>query len=218
MPPPPLPGAPEARALFLARWPELRGERLILFLGRVHEKKGCLELVEAFSSGGAAGHLVFAGPAEGEYARRVQARVTELGLEQRVTFTGLLEGDLKWGAFHTADAFVLPSHQENFGVAVAEALACGVPVLISDKVNIWPEIEADGAGLVEPDGLAGTARLLERWGALPELEKSAMRVAARRCFEQRYEISQVARQFADVLSRLASADPLLAEHLAAAAR
>ena len=60
----------------------------------------------------------------------------------------MLTGDLKWGALHAAEAFILPSHQENFGIAVVEALACGKPVLISDKVNIWREIEADGACLV----------------------------------------------------------------------
>ena len=69
---------------------------------------------------------------------------------------GCCPGEDKWGAFHAADAFVLPSHQENFGVAVAEALACGLPVLISDKVNIWREIQEDGAGLVAEDTEEGT--------------------------------------------------------------
>ena len=75
----------------------------------------------------------------------------------------MLQGDAKWGAFYAAEVFALPSHQENFGVAVAEALACGTPVLISNKVNIWQEIAEDGVGLVEEDDLEGTTRLLERW-------------------------------------------------------
>ncbi len=68
----------------------------------------------------------------------------------------MLTGDLKWGAFRAAEAFVLPSHQENFGIAVVEALACGKPVLISDKVNIWREIVEDGAGLCRPRHPGGT--------------------------------------------------------------
>ena len=59
-----------------------------------------------------------------------------------VFFPDMLTGDAKWGALYGCEAFVLPSHQENFGIAVVEALACGKPVLISNQVNIWREIEA----------------------------------------------------------------------------
>ena len=84
--------------------------------------------------------LVMAGPDEEGLRPQLEAQAKRLQIAHRVHWTGMLQGDLKWGAFHAADAFVLPSHQENFGVAVVEALACGVPVLISDKVNIWPDI------------------------------------------------------------------------------
>ncbi|MFN6996501.1 MAG: glycosyltransferase, partial [Aquincola tertiaricarbonis] len=112
---------------------------------------------------------------------------------------GMLQGDLKWGAFHAAEAFVLPSHQENFGIAVAEALGCGVPVLISDKVNIWREIEADGAGLVAPDTAEGTAQLLQRWLALSSAERAAMRDRARGCFAQRFTVEAMADSLLSVL-------------------
>lgn len=79
----------------------------------------------------------------------------------------MISGDLKWGMLHLAEAFVLPSHQENFGIAVAEALACGTPVLISNKVNIWREIESDRAGLVDEDDAPGTLRLLENGWPFP---------------------------------------------------
>ena len=85
-----------------------------------------------------------------------------------------MTGDAKWGALRGCDAFILPSHQENFGVAVAEALACGRPVLISNQVNIWPEIEQEEVGLVAPDTLAGTEELLSRWLVLDEAERNAM--------------------------------------------
>jgi glycosyltransferase involved in cell wall biosynthesis len=188
------------RVAFLEKFPHLRDRRLLLFLGRFHEKKGCMELVEAFAHLIAAHReeteglaLVMAGPIEGEYARAVQRAVERLGLASRVTWTGMLSGDLKWGAFRAAEAFVLPSHQENFGIAVAEALACGTPVLISNKVNIWREIEQDRAGLVENDDMAGTVRLLERWLALDRARRSETRQAARGCFERRFEIGQAAQ-------------------------
>jgi glycosyltransferase involved in cell wall biosynthesis len=172
------------RELFFDRFPALRGRRLILFLGRMHEKKGCAELIAAFrrvrSSGDSAValHLVMAGPADNDYARKVQALAVNCGLESCITWTGMLSGDLKWGAFRAAEAFVLPSHQENFGISVAEALACGVPVLISNRINIWREIEQDDAGLVESDTEAGTVRLLERWLALDEPARARMRARA----------------------------------------
>jgi glycosyltransferase involved in cell wall biosynthesis len=96
--------------------------------------------------------------------------------------------------------FCLPSHQENFGIAVVEALACGKPVLISDKVNIWREIEQDGAGLVAPDTLAGTVDTLQRWLALTPAEAAAMRLAARRSFRERFQVEQVAQTLVRIVS------------------
>jgi glycosyltransferase involved in cell wall biosynthesis len=105
----------------------------------------------------------------------------------------MLEGDRKWGALRSAEVFVLPSHQENFGIAVVEALAVGTPVLISRKVNIWEEIESEGAGFADVDDSNGTLRLLNRWRGLTGSERHRMRLAATELFERRYEISRVAR-------------------------
>lgn len=197
------------RALFAEKFPALAGRRLLLFLGRVHEKKGCEMLLEAFreshTGSGCDLHLVFAGPADSPYARRLQGEVIRLGLDSDVTWTGMLSGDLKWGAFRSAEAFILPSHQENFGIAVAEALACGLPVLISDRVNICREIDAAQAGLIEPDDQAGTRRLLGRWLALSDEERQAMGRRAATCFAQRFEIHQAASVLARELARLLAA-------------
>ncbi len=187
---------------FLAAFPELRGKRLLLYLGRVHEKKGGDLLVDAFARvlGDAPDlHLVMAGPGEEGLVRQLKARAAELGIADRICWTGMVSGELKWGAFHASDVFCLPSHQENFGIAVVEALACGKPVLISDKVNIWREIEQDGAGLVASDTLEGTIDTLRRWLALPPAEAAAMREAARRCFHARFQVGQVAETLVRIL-------------------
>jgi glycosyltransferase involved in cell wall biosynthesis len=99
-----------------------------------------------------------------------------------------VKGDAKWGALYACDAFVLPSHQENFGIAVAEALACAKPVLISDKVNIWRELAKDSCGLIKPDTLSGTTELLNGWLALKTADRAAMAVQARQTFDKRYTI------------------------------
>ncbi|HEX2100239.1 MAG TPA: glycosyltransferase [Candidatus Synoicihabitans sp.] len=169
-----------------------------LYLGRLHEKKGIDLLVEAYAklaatAAAALPALVIAGPPQdAAFVERLRHRVGTLAAGAEVHWTGMLQGAAKWSLLSRAEALILPSHQENFGIVVAEALACGTPVLISNKVNIWREIEADGAGLVEADTLAGTSQLLDRWLALAPRARARMRVAAHRCFEQRFEISRVA--------------------------
>jgi glycosyltransferase involved in cell wall biosynthesis len=188
--------------VFLKRFPELRDRRIILFLGRIHPKKGCdllLSAIPKFLSENKTLHLVLAGPEEPDFGKQLRARARELEIEHRITWTGMLSGDLKWGAFHSAEVFILPSHQENFGIAAVEALACGVPVLISDQVNIYREIESDNAGLAGRDTRQGTADLLQRWLALPASAQSNMRSCARACFERRFEIKRATQGLIDVL-------------------
>lgn len=185
-------------AAFLAQYPELQGQRLLLFLGRIHEKKGCDLLLRAWKDivsrceSASESHLVMAGPAEHEYGAEMKALTRTLGLEGRVTWTGMLAGELKWGSLGMANAFILPSHQENFGISVVEALACGVPVLISNKVNIWREIEQDQAGLVDEDTLSGTTRLLERWLTLTPTDQEMKRRQAHLCFNNRFHVARTA--------------------------
>jgi glycosyltransferase involved in cell wall biosynthesis len=190
---PPPPEAERQREAFLARFPALRGQRALLFLGRIHAKKGCDLLLRAFAACLAREQrlrLVLAGPDPDGIASRL---VRELGVDEgRVAITGMLAGDEKWGAYRTCEAFVLPSHQENFAIAACEALACGLPVLISDQVNIWREVDAAGAGLVEHDDLAGTTRLLERWLALGDEDRRGMSQRALSAFSERYHVDRSA--------------------------
>ena len=121
--------------------------------------------------------------------------------EVPITWTGMLHGDFKWGAFWAADAFILPSHQENFGIAVAEALSTGTPVLISDKVNIWREIKEDKAGFIEEDTLEGCLKLLQRHLAAQGDEWDKMRQNARTCFLNRFEITKAAESLLGVIQK-----------------
>src|SRR5208283_5193608 len=107
-------------------------------------------------------------------------------------------GDVKWGALRACDALILPSHQENLGISVVEALAVGRPVLISRQVNIWREIEASGAGFADDDTLEGTVRLLSRWFDLLPAERAAMAVRAQPCFAARFSMKRTAVAINDV--------------------
>jgi glycosyltransferase involved in cell wall biosynthesis len=111
----------------------------------------------------------------------------------------MLQGKAKWGAFYSSEALMLPSHQENFGIVVAEALGCGLPVLISDKVNIWREVHAARAGLVAEDSQAGTLKNLRAWLALPPEDRAAMGQRARALFADRFSVDRMATTLIDVV-------------------
>jgi glycosyltransferase involved in cell wall biosynthesis len=181
------------------------GERpFLLFLGRIHPKKGVDLLLHAYQQLVArTAHppaLVVAGPAENpELVQHLKTVAKSLPSHAAVHWPGLLQGDAKWGALRAAEAFVLPSHQENFGLAVAESLAVGTPVLLSHQVNIWREIIDDRAGLAAPDTADGTSLLLADWQKLSADERAAMRTRAADCYARRFNIDAVARSFLDVV-------------------
>jgi len=164
-------------ATFYKAFPSLKNRRHFLFLARIQEKKGCDLLLKAFARIAPDEpklDLVIAGPSQDGYRETLEKLAGELGISKRVVWPGAVANDLKWGALRSAEAFILPSHQENFGVAVVESLAANRPVLISNQVNIWPDIEKARIGLVDDDTVEGTERLMRRWLALPQAERDAM--------------------------------------------
>ncbi len=204
-------GTPETQiASFLERVPEVRGKRFLLFLSRIHEKKGIDLLISAFAKV-APEHpelcLVVAGPDQVGLARLLKAQAERCGVGDRIFWPGMLSGDAKYGAFRAADAFVLPSHQENFGIVVAESLACGTPVLISNKVNIWKDILAQGCGIVREDTEAGVRCLLSDWLHLSPAAASAMRREARHAFDKHYSMRRTAEVIVRILGDTADVPP-----------
>lgn len=190
-------GDPETmKQVFFDQCPQVKDKRYLLFLGRIHRKKGCDLLIDAFAKVAVTDptlHLVMAGPDQQQWSTELQQTAANAGIAERIHWPGMATGDAKWGAFYGAEAFILPSHQENFGIAVAEAMACGTPVLLSDKVNIAEEIAADGAGFMEPDTLDGTLHLLQRWIRASSQDRQQMAEQALRSFNQRYDMQQTAK-------------------------
>ncbi len=199
-----------AREAFLQRFAHLRHTRNLLYLSRIHPKKGCDLLIAAFAKVAAqdpALHLVLAGPGDADWVARLQAQAAQLGVQARVTFTGMVQGEAKWGAYDAADAFVLPSHQENFGIVVAEALASGVPVLTTHQVNIWREVQQGGAGIIHPDTQAGADQLLTDWLALAPEQKTAMRAQAQLCFQKHFKVQTVTQHLLAALHDAVAQNP-----------
>ena len=198
------------KAAFLAACPALKGKRFLLFLSRIHPKKGCDLLIQAFASCleviGPDVDLVMAGPDQVRWVSQLREQAKRLGVEHRIHWPGMLTGAPKWGALRTADALILPSHQENFGIAVAEAMACSTPVLVSDKVNIWREVEASKGGFVEPDTQAGTEKLIRRFCELTAGERREMALAARDGFLEYFDSEAAARDFSRVIGFAQSQD------------
>ncbi|WP_299291107.1 glycosyltransferase [uncultured Mucilaginibacter sp.] len=214
---------PAMRDAFLKKCPGLIAPYL-LFISRIHPKKGADLLVDAYIKTQpfnnlkeeadrlntntvfigkklASTKLVVAGPGlETPYGQKIKAAAANFKqAETAIYFPEMLTGDAKWGAFYGCEAFVLPSHQENFGIAVVEALACGKPVLISNQVNIWTEIAAAQAGIIADDTIAGTEQLLENWFKLSSEEKLQMGKNARQCYEKHFAVAPAAQRFSEAI-------------------
>ncbi|WP_428332522.1 glycosyltransferase [Novosphingobium sp.] len=197
----------EARqvAAFRAAIPALGDKRYLLYLSRIHQKKGVDMLIEAFGSIAEAYpdlDLVIAGPDQVGWCEDLQNLAAELGIAGRIHWPGMLTGDQKWGAFRDCEAFVLPSHQENFGVVVAEALACGKAVLISDKVQIWREVADYHAGIVKPDTIAGTRALLQEFAGLNPPAVASLEANARTLFEECFDIRKAFFKIIDAVTEI----------------
>ena len=174
---------------FRKAFPHLANNRFCLFLSRVHPKKGCELLIDAFAKIVRAQpdlQLVIAGPQSPSYTRNLKRMAAKRGIENKITWAGMLTGDLKWGALRSAEVFVLPTRHENFGIAIVEALSCSSPVLISDKTNIAPIIKRHSAGIVGTDSAPSTLEGLKKWFSLPAVAQDEMRQSARRCFNESF--------------------------------
>ncbi len=182
------------RQTFLERCPTVKTKRFLLFLSRIHPKKGVDLLISAYldlkGKTMDLPDLVIAGPGlNTTFGEQLQEMTKD---DSQIHFPGMLQGDAKWGAFYNCDAFILPSHQENFGIAVVEAMACGKAVLISDQVNIWREIAEGKGGLVEPDELEGIKNLLIKWSQCSDAEQKEMGQKAKLVYERCFTVEQAA--------------------------
>jgi glycosyltransferase involved in cell wall biosynthesis len=139
---------------FLTAFPKLRGKRIVLFLGRIHFKKGLDILVRSWAKLAKQfpeTSLVIAGPDSQGLRRSVEDLVNTQGIADQVLFTGMLDQKAKWSALAAADCFVLPSHSEGFSASVLEAMGMGLPVIVSRQCNIPDVLEFQAGWVIEPE-------------------------------------------------------------------
>ncbi len=195
-----------APASFAKRFPATAGRRIVVFLGRLHYKKQPDVAVRAFHEACRDAPdtcLVLAGPSSPDYLRYLQRLANDLRIEDRVIFTGILRGPAVQEAYRSAALFVLPSLQENFGIAVAEAMAAGCPVVVSDQVDLSPDIRQAEAGLVATptvEAVAGAVALLLR----DEPLRRRMGENGRRLVLERFTWEKVAPDFVQVYEDILS--------------
>ena len=187
-----------------------KNKNYILFLSRIHPKKGVDLLVETYSEiieenkNTILPNLVIAGPGlDTDFGKEIYKYVqSKRDLKELISFPGMLTGDAKWEAFYNCEAFILPSHQENFGIAVVEAMSCSKSVLITNKINIWREIEDSNAGFVEDDTKEGIKNLLIKWLLLSEDEKKSKGISALDCYTSNFTIEKAATKMHYALSSI----------------
>jgi glycosyltransferase involved in cell wall biosynthesis len=189
------------RGSFSKRYPQLCGKPFVVFLGRLHIKKGLDFLADAFAlfaRGNATHHLVVIGHDEGAKADFEQ-RIAKAGVQDRVLLTGPLHGAAKWEAFADAAAFTLPSRQEGFSIAITEALACGLPVIISKDCH-FPEVAQAGAGEVVELNAEAVAKAFANV-VNDDAVRQRMASAARNLVATRFNCHTMAREVVSAYER-----------------
>ena len=200
---------PDMQLAFNQSCTGLANEPYLLFLGRIDLKKGVDLLIKAYlklqeaakTTNTQLPKLVVVGPGlDTDFAKKILLDVERHPeIKDKIYFPGMLIGEAKWGAFYGCEAFVLPSHQENFGIAVVEAMACGKPVLISNQVNIWREISNGGAGVIGDDNLIGTESMLKQWLSLTADEKLKMGGRATEAFKKCFTLDKAVSNMITVI-------------------
>ncbi|MCG2618081.1 glycosyltransferase [Terrimonas sp. NA20] len=199
-----IPFAGSMREALIAKCGGVDPTDCILYISRIDPKKGVDLLVDAYISLKTQTQiklpkLVIAGPGlDSSFGKTILDKAAG---NTDIIFTGMLNGDAKWGAFYLSSALILPSHQENFGFVVVEAMSCSKPVLITDQVNIWREIDKGNAGLVEEDNLAGILKLLSSFAALNQAAISSKGENALATFNKLFSLKSSTGLFLKALNK-----------------
>ena len=190
--------------LFTKKFPETKNKRIILFFGRIHEKKGIDILIKCFIKIFALNskfHLVIVGPYTDKIFNKLNNLVVNSNIRKSITWTGPLYEALKWDAYNAAEIFCLPSHQENFGISVAEAMSCKKPVIITNKVNIWKTIKNYSAGIITNDNVNSFYYGLKTYIKLDKKKYKKLCNNAYTCYINNFHINQVANNLIKYLKK-----------------
>jgi glycosyltransferase involved in cell wall biosynthesis len=177
---------------------------VVLFLSRIHPKKRpdlLLQAIRQVADQHHDCHLILAGSGETEYLTYLIGLVSSLGLASRTSFAGFVTGKDKALLLQGSDIFVLPSYAENFGVAVAEAMAAGLPVIVTPDVQISPEVAAEQAGLVVEGNVDALSAAIARLVASPE-ERCQLGENGQRLVHHCYSWKVIAQNLAEIYANI----------------
>ncbi|MEI7831974.1 MAG: glycosyltransferase [bacterium] len=195
---------------FYDKYPECKNKRIMFFLSRIHSKKGIVELVKSWgelSRNFPDWHLVIAGPDYNNHLAEVKKVISQCGVAGRTTYAGALYGTEKNAALADAELFVLPTYSENFGIAVAEALASGTPVITTHGAP-WEGLQIHKCGWWIPIGIPPLTAALAEALALSPAQLGIMGLAGRNWVEQTFSWDAIASDMLDVyLWMLRKGDP-----------
>jgi len=194
------------KGVFRKNYPQINGRKIILFLSRIDPKKGLDILIPALRILSERHNdfvFVLAGSGIKDYERWAEYALARAGLTESTILTGLLEGRMKFAVLADADIFVLSSYDENFGIAVAEAMAAGLPVVISNRVNIYKLIEDYQAGIVTGLNSQDIALALDRLLS-DECLREKMGANGKRLVEENFDVKKTTNQMVRAYSRLIS--------------
>lgn len=181
---------------------------IVLFMSRIEPKKGLDLLIPALEiiwESGIEFHFILAGsnPQDADYETKIKVQIQNSSLAKYTTITGFVSGDLKVELLTKADLFVLPSYYENFGIAVAEAMAAGVPVAISDRIHIAEDIQQAEAGWVGPLEVGAIASSIKSALLNPE-ERKRRGLNGKEYANKHYNWDAIARQTIDAYQQILS--------------
>ena len=189
---------------FLEKFDISTDKKLALYLSRIHVKKGIDILIDAvYENKDILKKFIFliAGTGDKKLEVELKDKIKALNIDKNFLWLGHISGDVKWGAFNIADFFILPSHSENFGIVVAESLSQSTPVLTTNKVNIWREIDKYNAGFVSDDTQEGISNSLKSYISLTQEEKKVMEQNALSCFNNAFSIDAFKNDFYNLIKK-----------------
>lgn len=195
-----------AKGQFRKKWNISSDSWIVLFLGRIEPRKGLDLTLQGFSQivdVVPSAQLVIAGPEEDNYRATLQRKAKQLGVDNHLLFTGHLNGTDRLTALVDADVFILTSYSENFGMAVVEAMACGLPVIVSDQVGLADLIHQENAGLItqlEPESISTALLTLLQDPDLASKIGETGKIVARRSFAPDAVAQRMLQEFDNVLA------------------
>lgn len=191
-----------SKKLFLKKFSFLKNSNFLLYLGRFHQKKGCeilINSIKKIKDQDIKVKVIMAGPSN-EYKKKLINLANKLNLNDTIYWTNdHLTNYLKWGAILNSEAMLLASHGENFGVSLVESLSMSRPVITTNKVNIFKDIENSDAGFISKNNINSFAENIKKFLLLNKNEKKKMRINANKCFNKYYNLKFNQKEFIKIL-------------------